>query len=190
MNILVSGFAPFLGQTVNPSAQIAEALALEFPHVSSIVLPVEYNIAFSTLEERINQLNPDFILMLGQARNRQNICLEKVALNWIFSQYADENGRKPDAGPIVPNSELALMTAVHLEKVFADDPDFQISFSAGTYVCNELYYRVLHHFKKSESLFAHLPLLPEQMVKGDVYSMDYSEQLKVIKKLVHRLGRD
>ncbi len=190
MNILVSGFAPFLGQTVNPSALIAKSLAVEFSAVTSIILPVEYKNAFTVLHEKIMELNPDFILLLGQARNRPKICLEKVAINWIYSQYADEKNTKPAAGPIVPDSDLALMTSVPLEKMFADDNDFNISFSAGTYVCNELYYQVLHHFTKTPSLFVHLPLLPEQILKNDVYSMDYNEQLRVIKKLVHRLGRN
>lgn len=187
MNILVSGFAPFLGQAINPSAQVARALASEFPEVTFIILPVEYQKAFSVLQEKIVDLNPDFILMLGQARNRQKVCLEKVAINWIYSKHADENNYKPEAGLIKPNIELALMTALPLEKMFADDNDFNISFSAGTYVCNELYFQVLNHFKKPDSLFVHLPLLPEQMSEEDTYSMDYNEQLRIVRKLVHRL---
>lgn len=187
MKILVSGFAPFLGQVINPSAQVARALASEFSEVTYIILPVEYEKAFLVLQDKINELNPDFILMLGQAQNSQKVCLEKVALNWIYSQHADENNNKPEAGPIKPNVDLALMTALPLEKMFTDDADFNISFSAGTYVCNELYFQILNHFKKLDSLFVHLPLLPEQMSKGDVYSMDYSEQLRIIRKLVHRL---
>ncbi len=190
MKILVSGFKPFLGQKINPSALIAEALALEFSDIQSVVLPVEFGTAFSVLQKQVTEAKPDCVIMLGQARNRQKICVEKIALNWVYSQYADEAGLKPAAGPIQPNQELALMTQVPLENLFASDSDFQISFSAGTFICNELYYRMLSHFPAVRALFIHVPLLPEQMSENDSYSLAYSEQLRIVKKLVHCLRRN
>lgn len=189
MKILVSGFNPFLGQEVNPSGRIAEQLPTLFDNLESIVLPVEYGTAFNLLEEKVLGVNPDLVLMLGQARGRKQVCLEKIGMNWIHSNFADEKGLNP-IGPIMKDKALALMTSFPCEKLAESVPELNISFSAGTYVCNELYYRVLERFPELNSVFIHVPLLPEQMTADDVYSLGYNEQLRIVKKLVHSLRRN
>ncbi|OFZ31233.1 MAG: hypothetical protein A2622_01145 [Bdellovibrionales bacterium RIFCSPHIGHO2_01_FULL_40_29] len=190
MKILVSGFKPFLNQKINPSQLLAIELGNRFSEVDSIVLPVEFENSFQIFKERIIQINPDLILMLGQARGRKKVCLEKIGLNWIQSGHQDEKGIRPLTGSIVSDAPLALMSQYPLEKLTEKMDAVDISFSAGTYVCNDLYFRVLHEFKSIKSIFIHVPLLPEQMMEDDVYSLEYEKQLQILCELVHRVRTD
>lgn len=188
MKILVSGFKPFLGQSVNPSEKLATDLAKIFSFVRAVVLPVEYDNAFRELQIAASQEKPDLILMIGQARGRQKINLEKVGLNWIQSRFNDEKNENSSPRHILVGQELALMTKAPVDKWIASVPEIDISFSAGTFVCNELYFRVLAELGSVPSAFIHVPLLPEQMATEDHFSMEYDTQLATLKKLVNHIS--
>lgn len=200
MKILISGFKPFLGQSINPSQKLALDLQSAFSEVVSIVLPVEYKQSSWILEREIQNVEPDYVIMIGQAAGRANVCFEKIGLNWVQSRHADEAGIKPEVGAIEKSEPLALMTPFpvdeHYEKLRAKNLPVEISFSAGAYVCNDLYFRTLHEFKKLKAVFIHVPLLPEQVssakpsdtgsAAGPVQpSLDYATQLKVLTELVN-----
>lgn len=197
MKILISGFKPFLGQKINPSQKIALDLQDRFADVVSLILPVEYKQSFWLLEREIQNVEPDFVIMIGQAAGRTNVCFEKVGLNWVQSRHADEAGVKPAFGAIEANEPLALMTPFpvdeHYEKLKAKNLPVEISFSAGAYVCNDLYFRILNEFKNLKAVFIHVPLVPEQLDAANSNpldlkqpaSLDYATQLKVLTELVH-----
>ncbi|MBC7466342.1 MAG: pyroglutamyl-peptidase I [Bdellovibrio sp.] len=200
MKILISGFKPFLGQKINPSQKIALDLQDQFADVISIVLPVEYKQSFWLLEREIQNVEPDFVIMIGQAAGRTNVCFEKIGLNWVQSRHADEAGVKPEFGAIEKAEPLALMTPFpvdqHFEKLKAKGLPVEISFSAGAYVCNDLYFRILNEFKTLKAVFIHVPLVPEQLdatnpnqmdpaYPNQTASLDYATQLKIITELVH-----
>ena len=107
----------------------------------------------------------DFILMYGLASRRNAVSLERVAINWIESQIADNSGRLIKAEPIEPQSPPAFINRMKLEDCvsrlnqnkWAGDPlEFKISHSAGAYLCNYLYYKVFQ--RNPRCLFVHLPL--------------------------------
>ena len=192
--ILVSGFKPFLGQSLNPSEKIAAELAVQFEDVKCVILPVEFKKSFTVLRDAIEVEKPDFLIMLGQASGRKKISLEKIALNWNQSKDADEAGFKPLPGPIIENSALALMSLFPADLIYDKLCDefptsLEISFSAGTYVCNELYYQVLKNFDAAvmKSVFIHLPLIAEQVPINDKPFMQYELQLKIMTQLIHSL---
>lgn len=192
MKILVTGFRPFLSERVNPSELLAGELARLFPEeVEHLILPVEFGSSFELLREHLARREQTYeaLLMLGQAAGRDRICLEKVALNWVQTEYADESGRIPDTGAIRANRPLAVMSPFPADEVYrtlhAEGLPVALSFSAGTFVCNELYFRVLEEFPEMPSLFVHVPLLPAQKTPGDMRpAMEWETQLRVLIRLL------
>lgn len=165
--ILITGFKPFGGESVNPSEILASALAEEVAGVDCLILPVEFGRGFETLKTHLQSHQYDFVIQIGQAAGREKICLERVALNWIQTEQADEAGQTPALGHIEPLSPLALMTKFPLDEVLKKLKDeghaLSASLSAGGFVCNELYYRSLMEFKENIVLFVHVPLIEEQV---------------------------
>lgn len=189
MKILVTGFKPFLGDKINPSEKLAIELAREYDHVEAIVLPVEFGNSFEILKTKILKLKPDYVVMIGQASGRKNICLEKVGLNWVQTENKDEAGIAPKAGKILSAVELALMSLFPVDQTFLELKrvgfPVEISFSAGAYVCNDLYFRVLNEFKELKAVFVHVPLLPEQLKADDLRpALSFEMQLEVLKQMI------
>ena len=189
--ILVTGFKPFLGQSVNPSEKLSQDLQNNFKNVHSLVLPVEFGQAFLILEEHLRNHIYDYVIMLGQAAGRSTICLEKIALNWIETSHNDEAGFRPNRSEIIAQAPLALMTRFPIneiyEKLKSENLPVTVSFSAGTFVCNELYFRVLNQYSGLRSLFVHVPQWPEQNPEIKELSMHDEEQMKVLTRLIEVL---
>lgn len=192
MKILVTGFKPFLGETLNPSEMLAQDLAQAFQQVESLVFPVEFENAFLKLKEHLSVYQYSYIILIGQASGRSKVGLEKIGLNWQQSEHADEKGFKPNTGPIAVGEELAVMTTFDTDSAFKHlknlNKSVEISFSAGTYVCNDLYYRSLKHFHESKIIFVHVPMIKEQIKdsKNPNY-LEYTETLDTLKKLIEFL---
>lgn len=186
--ILVSGFKPFLSEKINPSELLVEKLKVDSssqghanPELATIILPVEFERAFIELQKQIEKTNPKFIIMFGQAGGRPNVCLEKIALNWNQTKAADESKHIPLTGRI-SDGELALMSTFPVDECaeFLKDRGLksEISFSAGVYVCNNLYFKVLKNYPLIKSVFVHVPFLPGQ---GEVYhpKMNFEAMKKI-----------
>lgn len=193
MKILVTGFKPFLGHQINPSEKLAAQLAQFFLEVDSLILPVEFKNAFLILQKHLLENNYDYLVLLGQAAGRDKVCLERFAMNWVETSYQDEAGVAPIRGEIIAQAPLALKSTFPLDLVYAElkkQTDLcKISFSAGTYVCNELYYRALNEFDNLPTVFVHVPLLPEQKPVGEhLHSfMSFDDQLATLKLLVKEI---
>lgn len=184
MKLLLTGFEPFLGEKINPSQKLVEAIS-EDPEfqswVSGLVLPVSFKKAPDLVMDAMTEGSFDAVLMLGQASGRDKISLERTAVNWVETTHADENGYRPPVGRIDSQAEQAFFSDWPLDKMKKKLEDkkipVEISFTAGAFVCNYLYFRTsceLSLMKKS-SLFVHVPYLPEQVVgKPGTASMDFS----------------
>lgn len=163
--ILVSGFKPFLKEKINPSELLVEKLKVKYQDLKTVVLPTEFDGAFVELQKQIEQTKPKFIIMFGQAGGRPNVCLEKIALNWNQTKSPDEVKFIPQTGRI-GDGELALMSTFQVDDLSAFLADrglrSETSYSAGTYVCNNLYFKVLKNYPLIQSIFVHVPFLPEQ----------------------------
>lgn len=182
MKIVVTGFRPFLGAVSNPSEDLARELAQLFPEVRSHVLPVEYGHSFELLRLYLQHDMPDYLIMLGQAAGRTKVCFEKIALNWVQSEHPDEAGKHLAAGPILIDKPLALMSAFPIDQVVLalrkKNLAVEISFSAGAFVCNDLYFRALAEFADKKMVFVHVPLVKD---------MEFELQLEILKKSVSEL---
>lgn len=185
--VLLSGFGPFLDIKDNPSEVIVRSLAqsMNVPH---IILPVVFGQAFDHLKALCQEQNPDIVLMFGVAATRSKICFERIGLNWVESKNPDTSMRIPPTGKINLEQELALMSSLDLEKIISqynlsERQHVEISYSAGAYVCNDLYFRMLNEKSiEAEKLFIHVPSFD---------CMDQSLQIELIKTLVlNCLGRN
>lgn len=192
MKILVTGFKPFLGEKLNPSEVLANYLSQSHSSVESLILPVEFTRAFAVLSEHLEkEKNYDILIMIGQAAGRSEVCLEKIALNWIQTQHPDEAGKIPPDAEIISSQALALMTRFPVDRICKllneKKLPVTVSFSAGTYVCNELYYRVLSALPNLESIFIHVPLVEEQvrLEKPRPY-IDLEKQKEIFSEIINQ----
>lgn len=187
--ILVSGFKPFFHQTVNPSEIVVSKIQGQ-SQVEVVVLPVEFKKAYEDLQLAIDHVKPKAIVMLGLAGGRSRISLEKIALNWNQTQKPDESGFIPEIAKIDAQSELAIMTHFPVDFLYEflrkHEVECEISFSAGTFVCNNLYYHVLKNNPDIPSLFVHLPYLTQQASTGKP-RMELSSMLFAIEKIIQFL---
>lgn len=157
MNILVTAFEPFDQKGDNQSEKIARSLSLD--HVDILILPVAFKIAFQTLENHLKTCAYDMIIMLGEGPNKV-IHLEHFALNIMHARIPDNVGFQPLNTPI-DNGPLSLKSTLPL-KQFSDifnkhNFPFHDSYHAGTYVCNDLFYRVMRLNLTIPCGFIHVP---------------------------------
>lgn len=208
MKILVTGFEPFNGATVNPSEQIVNSL--EAPEGATLIkeiLPVEFKRTTTRLKELLREHNPDVVLSIGQAGNRPEISVERVAINLDNvrastgkSELPDNAGDAPVDKPIAADGAPAYFSTLPVwdmvEAIQARKIPGAVSYSAGTYVCNHVMYTVLYEAAKNDleikAGFIHVPFLPEQLAertdKRQVYAMPLLDMVAGIQAALAVLG--
>jgi len=172
-NALVTGFAPFAGETINPSLEIARRLDGKIIAKHRIVgaeLPTEFARSLLVLDALIDKHRPVLVLALGQAGGRSEISLERVASNLIDARIADNAGAQPVDVRIVENAPNAYFSTLPLKAMLARlrDADIPVALSqtAGTFVCNQVFFGLVHQLAtkhpKVRGGFVHVPYLPQQ----------------------------
>lgn len=194
MRVLISGFAPFGGRNTNPTALLIEALNnKEIPYssdleVRGVVLPVTFDDSYPELKKHIDSFNPDVVISFGQAAGRECIELENLAFNKIKADIKDNAGKLPEEcqiNKIGADSYFSTLPLQGLEGALRDHGlPVKLSNSAGLFVCNYLFYRLMEDNQTTFRLcgFIHVPLLPEQ-AKDDEPSLpleDLKRALSVI----------
>ncbi|MFS4461048.1 pyroglutamyl-peptidase I [Bdellovibrio sp. HCB2-146] len=171
--ILVTGFEPFGGESINPSQLLLEKLQRESLFLDDVqfeLLPVSFEKAAVTCLQLLREHAYDHVIQLGQAGGRKTICLERVALNWVESKLQDEEGFSPDGGTISEKAPAAYLNNLDLNKLRDElknrNHQVTVSLSAGSFVCNYLYFKsqefVQNQKLATSVLFIHVPYLPEQ----------------------------
>ena len=165
MSILLTGFEPFDGASVNPSWEaVLRVPATVAGHaVHRLRLPVVYQQAAEEMLAEIRRVKPEIVICCGVAAGRGGVTPELVALNYRWARIPDNAGQLFSGTPILPQGENALMTSlpVHrmVEAIRAKEIPAWLSLSAGAYVCNDLYYHLLLHAEEMgyRGLFVHVP---------------------------------
>jgi pyroglutamyl-peptidase len=170
--LLVSGFEPFGGERVNPSADVTRALhgrTIGGARVVGIVLPCVFGQSIETLRHAIDAHRPQLVLALGQAAGRDGFTLERVAINLDDARIADNAGAQPIDEPVLARGTAAHFTTLPIKAMAAAlrnaGHTASVSYSAGTFVCNHVFYglqQALRRRRGVRSGFMHLPCLPEQ----------------------------
>jgi pyroglutamyl-peptidase len=195
MKVLISGFAPFGGRDLNPSALLIEALEnkqIEIPEglkVDQILLPVTFEQSFHVLQKKINEFNPDVVIAFGMASTRDSIELENLAVNKIDADLADNLGSQPREQMVNHLGEPSYLSTLPLQGIEGALKDaglpVKMSNSAGTFVCNYLFYRLMETNQETLRLcgFIHVPQLPEQAKPGEP-SLPFSDLMKAIQVIL------
>ncbi|HHT21554.1 MAG TPA: pyroglutamyl-peptidase I [Tissierellia bacterium] len=170
MKILVTGFDPFDQEEINPSYEVVKGLPdqINGHEILKVEIPTAFKKSAEVIEQVIRRLRPDVVLCIGQASGRAAISLEKVAINLAEARIADNEGHQPcdeplrEDGPAAYFSNLPIKRMV--EEIRRTDIPAEISYTAGTYVCNSLMYHVLYladrRFPGLKGGFIHVPDLP------------------------------
>jgi pyroglutamyl-peptidase len=165
--ILLTGFEPFGGESVNPSWQVAERFEdslIGDLEIRVVRLPVDCKRAARELKSAISRIRPTAIIGLGQAGGRTALSIEKVAINFADERADRESGERAQGKPIVrgaPDAYFArLPIAALIGAITARGIPAAMSLSAGAYVCNTVMYTALHTLRARPEVpigFIHLP---------------------------------
>jgi len=164
--ILITGFEPFATSSLNPSGEIVKALIGD--DLVTAILPVVFGQASSQLKELIHLHKPTAVLCLGQAEGRSAMTPERIAINLDDARIADNAGNQPKEQKIIADGADGYFSTLPIEQMVASMKEAgipaSISLSAGTFVCNHIFYVMQDYLKGSSvvSGFMHVPLMDEQ----------------------------
>lgn len=175
MKILVTGFDPFGGAAINPAYEAVKLLpnVIAGADIIKIEVPTVFGKDEMVVRAAVESHKPDVVLCVGQAGGRSGISIEKVAVNLMEARIPDNEGNQPLDIPVREDGENAYFATVPVksmvEYIKAAGIPARISYTAGTYVCNDLMYRVLYmidnEYPHMKGGFIHVPYLPEQTLE-------------------------
>ena len=180
--LLITGFAPFGGDKVNPSWQAVQALPDTVGEWELIKreLPVTFRGAPAALFAAMDECEPDAVLMIGLAGSRGMVTPERQGVNEIVARIPDNEGNQPQNEPVVPGGPEILCSTLPVEDmteaIGALGIPARLSDSAGRFVCNALLYSALYHIEQSDdpipAAFIHVPATPEMGLDVPALPMD------------------
>ncbi len=186
--VLLTGFDAFGGDAINPSWLVAQALdgqTIEGHKVLAAQLPTEFAASRQQLAALLRLHKPALVVCLGLAGGRAGLSLERIAINVQDARIADNAGAQPIDVPIIKSEAAAYFSTLPikamLQALTAAGIPSEVSQTAGTFVCNHVFYTLMHALKKqrgagrSHGGFVHVPYLPgmgvpcmplDEMVRG------------------------
>ncbi len=174
MNILLTGFEPFDGEATNPSWEAVRGFNGELisgHRIHCLQLPTEFGKASAILSAQLHALQANLCFCVGQAGGRALISLEKVAINFRHARACDNAGVRPEHQAIDLNAPTAYFAnfdfSLALKRLHNAGIPAEMSFSAGAFVCNEVFYALCQtqsFLPKLRGTFVHIPFSPEQVL--------------------------
>ncbi len=174
--VLLTGFEPFGGESINPSGEIARQLhgtVIGGHRVTGALLPCVFGAAITELKKQVRATRPALIICVGQAGGRAEITPERVAINVDDARIPDNAGRQPVDRPVVRGGPAAYWSTLPVKAIVAElrrrEIPAAVSQTAGTFVCNHVFYGLMHELRKQKKVrggFIHVPFLPEQAKAG------------------------
>lgn len=171
--VLVTGFDPFGGETINPAFEAVRLLpdVIGGVPVERLEVPTVFALAGKTVIEAVERLDPVMVVCVGQAGGRDGITPEKVAINDMESTAADNAGVKGTGLPVIPGRPTAYFSTLPLAEMVramqAIGLPAKVSYTAGTFVCNSLMYTLLDYLSEHRpdipGGFIHVPFAAEQV---------------------------
>ena len=189
--LLVTGFDPFGGQPVNP----AREAVLRLPdtvggyEITKLEIPTVFGLAAETVLKAAEELRPHAILCVGQAGGRSAVTPEVVAINLREATIPDNAGNIPVNTPVMENAPAAYFATLPVRDMARAVKERGIpcalSYTAGTFVCNDLLYTLLHRYRDTDVRvgFVHIPFLPEQAGEG-VPSMELNTVVEALTAMI------
>jgi pyroglutamyl-peptidase len=173
--ILLTGFEAFGGQSLNPSWLAVKALHGRQVLRHTVVaaqLPTVFDASLRELRALLQRHQPALVICVGQAGGRAKLSLERVAINVNDAPMADNAGAQPVDTPVEAGAPAAYFTTLPVKAMLAalreDGVEAEVSQTAGTFVCNHVFYGLMHALAtqpepgRARGGFVHVPWLPEQ----------------------------
>lgn len=168
--LLITGFEPFGKDIINPSWEAVRRLedVIGEYALTRLQVPTVFGLGAERVLAAAQEIGPDVILCVGQAGGRNAVTPEVVAINLRDASLADNAGNKPQDEPVVSGGPAAYFASVPVRSIVnavkGSGIPCALSYSAGAYVCNDLFYTLRHHYEGTGTGvgFIHVPYLPEQ----------------------------
>lgn len=193
MKILVTGFEPFDGSDTNPSLKVAQALSQQIigdANIVTCILPVDWQRAPEALDSALEEHQPDAMVCLGEAAGRAVISIERIGINLLDFRIPDNSGTRITDEPVIPGAPAAYFATLPVREIFGAVQrcgiPAELSLSAGTYLCNQVMFYLLHRLAtyglSIPAGFIHLPSLPQQAAARNSHqpSMSLETQITAI----------
>ena len=184
-SMIITGFEPFGGESMNPSREVVKSLPDTVGEymLTKLCIPVVFGTAAEKVLQVADEIHPDVILSIGQAGGRAEVTPEMVAINLRHGKIPDNAGYQPMDEPVIEGGDAAYFSTLPVRKIEDAINDCgvsaRVSYTMGTYVCNDLSYILLSHYAGSETRvgFIHVPYCTEQ---GKEPSMSLDDMTKAI----------
>lgn len=170
--LLITGFDPFGGESINPAWEAVRLLpdVIRDFELVKLEIPTVFGAAAQVVIDKAEEIHPDAIISVGQAGGRAAVTPEMVGINLRYASIPDNMGAMPCDIPIAEGGPAAYFSTLPVRAMAKAICDAglpgAVSYSAGSFVCNDVLYSLLHHFDEAavRAGFIHVPFLPEQTV--------------------------
>ena len=194
-HLLITGFDPFGGESINPAWEAVSRLpaAIGNYRLTKLQIPTVFGRAAERVLAAASEDRPDVILCVGQAGGREALTPERIAVNCMDARIPDNAGNQPREMPVIPGGPDGIFATVPVramaEAIAAAGLPGRVSNTAGTFVCNDTLYRILHHYANTPVRvgFIHVPHLPEQAKEGGA-SMPLADMIRGLSAAIGVLG--
>ena len=174
MKVLVTGFDPFGGESINPALEAVKMLKDEIAgaEIVKLQIPVVAGKSIEKIHEKMKEVNPDIVISIGQAGGRFGVTPERVAINITDARIPDNEGNQPIDEPIFADGDTAYFSNLPVKAMVQAIKDAgypsSLSNTAGTYICNHVMYGILYYIQKEfpgvRGGFIHVPYAASQVV--------------------------
>lgn len=160
--LLITGFEPFDQDLTNPSADFLDWIKTKSFNfeIATLLLPVSFERVYPLLEKSILTFNPTHVLLTGYAKSREILTLEKIAINWVDARIPDNDQVQLVNQKIIAHAPDGLFSRLPLVEIIKSANEIgcpaKISYSAGEYVCNYIFFQMLAQTKLPVG-FIHIP---------------------------------
>ena len=193
-HLIITGFDPFGGETINPAWEAVKLLpdALSGYRLTRMEIPTVFEKAAQTVLTAAEADPADVILCVGQAGGRAAVTPERIAINLNDARITDNEGNQPVEAAIDPKGPDGIFSTLPVSAMAQAIRDAglpgQVSLSAGAFVCNDTLYRLLRHFEGTSTQVGvgHVPYLPQQ-AKDGVPSMELEQITGALRALISAL---
>lgn len=178
--LLITGFDPFGGESINPAWEAVRLLpdVIRDFELVKLEIPTVFGAAAQVVIDKAEEIHPDAIISVCQAGGRAAVTPEMVGINLRYASIPDNMGALPCDIPIAEGGPAAYFSTLPVRAMAKAICDAglpgAVSYSAGSFVCNDVLYSLLHHFDEAavRAGFIHVPFLPEQTVDKPSLPLD------------------
>lgn len=186
MKVLVTGFDPFGGESINPAWEAVKVIKDEIAgaEVVKMQIPTVVGKSIAKIHDKMVEINPDIVIAVGQAGGRFGVTPERVAINVTDARIPDNEGNQPIDEVIFEDGDAAYFSNLPVKAMVQAIKDAGypsvLSNTAGTYICNHVMYGILYYIQKefpnARGGFIHVPYATSQVVnKPNTASMSLAD---------------